>query len=130
MANKHARGKCGAYNFAPTVRAQFLRAIEIYKKRTGKSFADVLADVLERDPLGTSNAIAKFTVRESKVDASGSVELEVRGSPAPNRTFAEILAERPIEQLQDTSEHSPVLPALVGPEETCVLNHQADGESS
>jgi hypothetical protein len=73
---------------------------------------------------GTLNAIAKFTVRESKVDASGSVELEVRGSPAPNRTFAEILAERPIEQLQDTSEHSPVLPALVGPEETCGTNQR------
>jgi len=89
MAGKKGRSgrPPGSHDISPLVRAQFLRAIEIHKKRTGKSFAEVLADMLERDLLGTLNTVAKFNVKESKVDACGSVPLEVRGLPATDRIF-------------------------------------------
>jgi hypothetical protein len=118
MAGKKGRSgrPPGSHDISPLVRAQFLRAIEIHKKRTGKSFAEVLANKLERDLLGTLNTVAKFNVKESKVDACGSVPLEVRGLPATDPLFAEYLAQRKSERLSESSEDRPILLAPARPE--------------
>jgi hypothetical protein len=118
MAGKKGRSgrPPGSHDISPLVRAQFLRAIEIHKQRTGKSFAEVLADLLERDLLGTLNTVAKFNVKESKVDACGSVPLEVRGLPATDRVIAEFIAQRKLKSVQDAGEDSPLLPAPVSTE--------------
>jgi len=66
MAGKKGRSgrPQGLRDISSVVRAQFLKAIEIHKKRTGKSFAEVLADMLERDPWASLNTVAKFKMRE------------------------------------------------------------------
>jgi hypothetical protein len=83
MAGKKGRSgrPPGSHDISPLVRAQFLRAIEIHKQRTGKSFAEVLADLLERDLLGTLNTVTKFNVKESRLMLAAVSHLRFAGYP-------------------------------------------------
>lgn len=63
-----AQGQIKRYNVAPKIRCEFLKAIEILARRHNRSFADIMADWLEEDPIAMFNAMAKFTLREKSLE--------------------------------------------------------------
>ena len=74
MANSKATGKKQTHDIAPVVRAAFLNALEELKNRHGKTFSQIMADWMEKDPIAVINAVSKFTVREAKLE--GKIEHE------------------------------------------------------
>lgn len=67
------------HDIAPVVRSAFLRALERIKEEDGKTFSEIIADWMRKDPGAVLNAVSKFTVREANVkgqvshDHSGTV---------------------------------------------------------
>lgn len=72
MAGKR-RGK---HDIAPVIRASFIEGLRKVQQRTGKTFSDIMADLIEEDPIEVLKAVSKFTVREKTVDVSGKVDHE------------------------------------------------------
>lgn len=62
-----AGNRKGKHDVSPMVRGAFLNALEKIKKEQGKTFSDIIVDMLEEDPHKTLMAISRFAVREKEV---------------------------------------------------------------
>lgn len=87
------------------IMAAFLSALEELSRREGKTFPQIMADWLQKDPLGTLNAVAKFTGREVNVSTTVESSIDVRGLPVTNEWLAEFAAQRDTERDKDTGPH-------------------------
>jgi hypothetical protein len=88
MSGGHNGGtRKGKYDIAPVMRAAFLAAIKLVERREGKTLAELMADWLEKDPIAMLNAMSKFAVRETCVQAAHDHTL----TPASCRATREFL---------------------------------------
>lgn len=74
--SKGSRKDCR--DIAPQIRASFVRAV----KRNGGSgyLADMMQSSLEKDFVGTLNAVAKFNPRTSNVNQTNTLEIKIDSS--------------------------------------------------
>lgn len=120
MGNRKGGNRKGKHDIAPAMRASFLSALQIYRKRHGKTLPEALADWMEEKPIEVINAMAKFTVRETKVE--GSVEHKhqhTHESVSETTEWIEgMLRTSEKGEAQEPSEARSVLPAKVSAKPT------------
>jgi hypothetical protein len=71
MSGGHNGGKRkGKHNIAPAISAPFLAAAEKVEQRQGKSFPELMAEWLVKDPISILKVISKFLPRKARVRAA------------------------------------------------------------
>ena len=70
-------GAKAKHDIAPRIRRWFSQGVAESARQQGKTPTELFADMFTADPLGTLNAVARYTVREKSVDHrhTGKVEL-------------------------------------------------------
>ncbi len=56
------------YDIAPQIRAAFLAAVEELERRSGKTYAQMMAEWMQKDPIAVLNMVSRFNVRESEIN--------------------------------------------------------------
>ena len=105
------------HDIAPAMRANFMKALQIYRKRHNKTLPEALADWLEEKPIEVINAMSKFAVKESRVEAK--VDHQHKHTHESVSETAEWLTDmlRTSEKgkTKESSESRPLLPSEIPP---------------
>ena len=82
------------YDIAPQIRAAFLAAIGELERRSGKTFAQMMAEWMQKDPIAVLNMVAKFTERESEINARERKCSKGDGLPATDALLERFLEKK------------------------------------
>ena len=78
-------------NIAPRIRASFLIAVKKLGQRKGKTFSELMAEWLDKDPIATLNVVSKFLSREERVRAPHDHALATASLPATQEDIASVV---------------------------------------